>query len=242
VTTAPDPQTTLTAREIARKHLTVDGITLTPADIVDAVKAYFGDGLDTDTLQSWCLALRDELSRANVTTTVSMSWPDEQPPTPLGAPELETENARLREELEAARIRLDLLALPVTTDGLRAVLAVVERREAAESGIPERQAQLLAAIRRDGGDWSPMRACDQLRIDGHVVTRERAQQIMKQLAERGYLEPIRPRAYTYRLVTSQPTPQCTSHTHPDFVEDQTIRCELPADHTWHRNGERTWTP
>jgi len=32
------------------------------------------------------------------------------------------------------------------------------------------------------------------------------------------------------------------HAHPDFVEDQTIRCELPADHTWHRNGERTWTP
>jgi len=37
-------------------------------------------------------------------------------------------------------------------------------------------------------------------------------------------------------------PQCTSHAHPDFIEDPTIRCELPDGHAWHRNGERTWTP
>jgi len=75
-----DPQTVLTAREIARAHLKVEGATVTPADIVYAVKAYFGDGLDADTLQSWCLALRDELSRANVTAALSLSWPDEQQP------------------------------------------------------------------------------------------------------------------------------------------------------------------
>jgi hypothetical protein len=77
MTTTPDPQTVVTAREIVHKHLTIDGITVTPADIVGAVKAYFGDGTDFDTLQSWCVALRAELARSTITATVS--WPDEAP-------------------------------------------------------------------------------------------------------------------------------------------------------------------
>lgn len=38
------------------------------------------------------------------------------------------EYERMREELEATRIRLDLLALPVSADGLRALLAVAEQQ------------------------------------------------------------------------------------------------------------------
>ena len=70
--------------------------------------------------------------------------------------------------------------------------------------LPKRQAQLLAAIQRWGGEWSPMRACRLLDTRGYVVTRERAHQIMKHLAERGYLEQVRPRAYTYRLKAEVP--------------------------------------
>lgn len=68
-----------------------------------------------------------------------------------------------------------------------------------ETKLPERPAQLLAAIQRWGGEWSPLRACRLLDTHGYVVTRERAHQIMKHLAERGHLEQVRPRAYTYRL-------------------------------------------
>lgn len=112
---------------------------------------------------------------------------------------------QLRADLEAARIRLDLLALSVSADGLRALLAVVEQQAAPEPGLTDRQAKLLAAFRREGGDWAPMRAQGVLVRAGYAaVSKERAHQIMKQLAERGYLEQVRPRAYTYRLKTEAP--------------------------------------
>lgn len=86
---------------------------------------------------------------------------------------------------------------------------VCDRDEAEQQFKPEpkltdRQAKLLAAIRREGGDFSPLRARTELIEAGYAVTSERAHQIMKKLAERGYLEQVRPRAYTYRLKTEAP--------------------------------------
>jgi len=140
-----DPQTVLTAREIARAHLKVEGATVTPADIVYAVKAYFGDGLDADTLQSWCLALRDELSRANVTAALSLSWPDEQQPA-------ETTGGEQAQDGAAGRVMADLLS-----DGnpdltryektqLRAVLA---ERNALAARVAELEAHPVLLVRAD---------------------------------------------------------------------------------------------
>lgn len=63
----------------------------------------------------------------------------------------------------------------------------------------KRRIQLLAAIQKEGGDWSPARARDLLACHGHAVDAHFAAQVMKTLAAQGYLEPIRPRAFTYRL-------------------------------------------
>jgi hypothetical protein len=38
------------------------------------------------------------------------------------------------------------------------------------------------------------------------------------------------------------TEQCPSRVHRDFANGQDIRCELPAGHAPHRNGEREWMP
>jgi hypothetical protein len=83
MSTEPAPQTVATAREIMRIHLAITSITITPADLVNAVKSHFGDGLEADLLESWCLALRDQL--AGATVTAALSWPDEQPPAPPAA-------------------------------------------------------------------------------------------------------------------------------------------------------------
>lgn len=74
------------------------------------------------------------------------------------------------------------------------------------TGLPDCQAKLLVAIQREGGEWAPIRARGVLVQAGYAVTKERAHQIMKQLAARGYLEQVRPRAYTYRLKTEKETP------------------------------------
>src|SRR5207245_8836488 len=71
---APDPQT---VREIARKHLAADAITIDAAEIVTAAKAHLGANALAEDLHVWSQALRDELD--GVTLTVVMSWPDEQP-------------------------------------------------------------------------------------------------------------------------------------------------------------------
>lgn len=69
--------------------------------------------------------------------------------------------------------------------------------------LPTRLAQLLAAIRAEGGDWSPARAMNAYGRLGWQVTPERGHANMKRLAELGYLEQVRPRAYTYRLIESE---------------------------------------
>lgn len=81
----------------------------------------------------------------------------------------------------------------------------VEHILSERAGLPDRQAKLLAAIQREGGEWAPIRARGVLVQAGYAVTKERAHQIMKQLAARGYLEQVRPRAYTYRLKTEKET-------------------------------------
>lgn len=81
----------------------------------------------------------------------------------------------------------------------------VEHILSERTGLPDRQAKLLAAIQREGGEWAPIRARGVLVQAGYAVTKERAHQIMKQLAARGYLEQVRPRAYTYRLKTEKET-------------------------------------
>lgn len=63
----------------------------------------------------------------------------------------------------------------------------------------KRRIQLLAAIQKEGGAWSPARARDLLACHGHAVNAHFAAQVMKTLAAQGYLEPVRPRAFTYRL-------------------------------------------
>lgn len=65
--------------------------------------------------------------------------------------------------------------------------------------LPERLNQVLTGILAQGGDWTPRRVTAYLRTFGVDVTNERSHQCMKALAERGYLEPVRPRAYTHRL-------------------------------------------
>jgi len=65
---------------------------------------------------------------------------------------------------------------------------------------PTRRNALLAAIQREGGDWSPLRARAALMSAGRDVASNLAAQEMKTLAAHGFLEPIRPRAQTYRLV------------------------------------------
>lgn len=85
----------------------------------------------------------------------------------------------------------------------------VEHILSERTGLSDRQAKLLAAIQREGGEWAPIRARDVLVQAGYALTKERTHQIMKQLAARGYLEPVRPRAYTYRLkaeTSQQPGP------------------------------------
>lgn len=85
----------------------------------------------------------------------------------------------------------------------------VEHILSERTGLPDRQAKLLVAIQREGGEWAPIRARGVLVQAGYAVTKERAHQIMKQLAERGYLEQVRPRAYTYRLKAETPQqPEC----------------------------------
>lgn len=81
---------------------------------------------------------------------------------------------------------------------------LVEQILSERTGLSDRQAKLLAAIQREGGEWAPVRAQGVLTEAGYELTKERAHQIMKQLAERGYLEPVRPRAYTYRLKAEAP--------------------------------------
>ena len=76
--------------------------------------------------------------------------------------------------------------------------------------LPDRQAKLLAAIRCWGGEWAPIRARDVLVAAGYAVTKERAHQVMKQLAKRGLLEQVRPRAYTYRLKVEAQQPNDTT--------------------------------
>lgn len=80
----------------------------------------------------------------------------------------------------------------------------VEQILSERTGLSGRQAKLLAAIQREGGEWAPVRAQGVLTEAGYELTKERAHQIMKQLAERGYLEQVRPRAYTYRLKAEAP--------------------------------------
>lgn len=77
----------------------------------------------------------------------------------------------------------------------------VPQQPAPEPEPPTRRSVLLAAIQREGGDWSPLRACTALVNAGHPVESNRAHEIMKTLAAHGYLEQVRPRAYTYRLKT-----------------------------------------
>jgi len=79
-----------------------------------------------------------------------------------------------------------------------------------EPELPDRQAKLLAAIRCWGGEWAPIRARGVLVAAGYAVTKERAHQVMKQLAERDYLEQVRPGAYTYRLKAEAQQPNDTT--------------------------------
>lgn len=77
----------------------------------------------------------------------------------------------------------------------------VPQQPVPEPGPPTRRSVLLAAIQREGGDWSPLRARTALVSAGYAVESNRAHQIMKTLAAHGYLEQVRPRAHTYRLKT-----------------------------------------
>lgn len=79
-----------------------------------------------------------------------------------------------------------------------------EQPEEEDSALHPRQTKLLAAIRYEGGDFTPSMASYALSRAGIEVTPSRAAQIMKTLADRGYLEPVRPRAFTYRLLEQQP--------------------------------------
>lgn len=65
--------------------------------------------------------------------------------------------------------------------------------------LPLRQQQILEAIQDQGGEWSPLRAASYFGTLGIHVTASRGAQVMKRLAGAGYLEPVRPRARTYRL-------------------------------------------
>lgn len=82
------------------------------------------------------------------------------------------------------------------------VMSDAEFQAAYDPEMTEWQAVLLDAIRRDGGDWLPVRAAGVLMAAGFNVTPQRAHQIMKQLADLGYLKQVRPRSYTYRLKTA----------------------------------------
>lgn len=86
----------------------------------------------------------------------------------------------------------------------REEMAATMAKAAPQSEPPARRSVLLAAIQREGGDWSPLRARTALRSAGYSVESNRAHQIMKTLAAHGYLEQVRPRAYTYRLKTEAP--------------------------------------
>jgi len=69
-----------------------------------------------------------------------------------------------------------------------------------DQSLSERQVQVLAGIRAKGGDWTPAMVRDYVfAAHGVRIAPERGHQIMKTLAHLGYLEPVRPRAYTYRL-------------------------------------------
>ncbi len=65
--------------------------------------------------------------------------------------------------------------------------------------LSERQQQILGAIRSEGGHWSPRRVSDYVAAAGEEITGPRGLTVLRGLAELGYLEPIRARAYTYRL-------------------------------------------
>lgn len=77
-------------------------------------------------------------------------------------------------------------------------------RPAPKPEPPTRRNALLAAIQREGGDWSPLRARTALMSAGYDVASNLAAQEMKTLAAHGFLEPVRPRAYTYRLKADAP--------------------------------------
>lgn len=79
------------------------------------------------------------------------------------------------------------------------VSAAEEQQPAPEPKPPTRRNALLAAIQREGGDWSPLRARAALMSAGYDVASNLAAQEMKTLAASGFLEQVRPRAYTYRL-------------------------------------------
>lgn len=57
-----------------------------------------------------------------------------------------------------------------------------------------REVQLFDKINEEGGEWGPKRAAVVLGVE-----KERAQQVMRSMAEKGYLEVVRVGARTYRL-------------------------------------------
>lgn len=66
--------------------------------------------------------------------------------------------------------------------------------------LKERDRQLLRAIKDNGGEWSPGRVVRYL----GGITSARGHSILRKLIAHGYLEPVRPRAYTCRMRKDAP--------------------------------------
>jgi len=206
--------------------------------LVDAWLGWFDSGQDGEppSMPERRIEIADHLGRVRIVLTELKQMGRERDALFEGNQRLQTMNEGLRqmaiEAREAAnswqQATIDLYSgreepHPTGCSCGHLEASGTPEQPAPEPKGPTRRNVLLAAIQREGGDWSPLRARTALMNAGHDVASNLAAQEMKTLAAHGFLEQVRPRAYTYRLAASQQEPQCTSHAHPDFVEDQTIR-------------------
>jgi hypothetical protein len=183
--------------------------------LVDAWLGWFDSGQDGEppSMPERRIEIADHLGRVRIVLTELKQMGRERDALIDGNQRLQTMNEGLRqmaiEAREAAnswqQATIDLYSgreepHPADCSCGRPEAFGASEHPAPETKGPTRRNALLAAIQREGGDWSPLRARDALMSAGYDVASNLAAQEMKTLAAHGFLEPIRPRAQTYRLV------------------------------------------